>query len=99
MGITRDLISDLENERRAHISVAELVAIAAALEVAPIDLLVPPEREGPPVEVLPTQFLHPVKAAEWFCSGATIPTVAVLRHKVAELSRMLNVRAEGERES
>lgn len=92
MEFPRSTLADLETGRRSHISVAEFLVLARALDVGPIDLLMRPERDEA-VELLPGTSLSAADAADWFCSGMEAPTLAAIRHKAAELSRLLGCEA------
>jgi hypothetical protein len=52
--ITRSQIANYESERKQGLDVAELLVIAAALDVAPLRLLFP-DKPNRPVEELPNQ--------------------------------------------
>lgn len=73
--MSRATITDLENGRRAAISVAELLALAAALEVAPVLLVFPLGREGT-VEALPGRDVPTWEAAMWFCGDGDLRLTA-----------------------
>jgi transcriptional regulator with XRE-family HTH domain len=49
----RSIVANLESGRRGQLSVDELLALAAALNVAPVHLLVAPEDYDAPYEVTP----------------------------------------------
>lgn len=66
----RDLINDLELGRRGHISLAELLVIAAALGVPPVELAFGGE-DGSETEVLPGRNTDLLSAAHWF-AGTTV---------------------------
>jgi transcriptional regulator with XRE-family HTH domain len=72
LDVSRDLITDLENGRRSHISVAELFAIAAALEVPPLQLLFGVGTEET-VEILPGRHVPAFRAAQWFTGEGPMP--------------------------
>jgi transcriptional regulator with XRE-family HTH domain len=63
--LPRTVISNLENGRRGNVSVAEVVLIAAALEVPPIALVFPVGYQEQ-VEHLPGQTVTPLEAADWW---------------------------------
>jgi transcriptional regulator with XRE-family HTH domain len=69
--VSRATIADLENGRRAAISVAELLALAAALEVAPVLLVFPLGRQET-VEALPGRDVPTWEAAMWFCGDGDL---------------------------
>lgn len=64
----RSVLANLESGRRATVSVAELIIFAKALEVAPLDLLIPPGG----VEMLPGVMWSSQDASQWF-SHLTCP--------------------------
>ena len=72
MDIPRTLITDLEIGRRAHISVAELLVIARALDVPPL-LLIFPVGTSTGTEVLPGQDRPAFRAAQWFSGEGSFP--------------------------
>jgi transcriptional regulator with XRE-family HTH domain len=55
IGWDRNTVTKLETGRRANVSVAELLALASVLDVAPVHLLVPFDDDGQPYQVTPTQ--------------------------------------------
>jgi transcriptional regulator with XRE-family HTH domain len=59
----RSVVANLENGRRASIDVAELLALAAVLDVAPVHLLVPTD-EGD-YQATPTITVDTVTARAW----------------------------------
>jgi transcriptional regulator with XRE-family HTH domain len=63
--IPRTAVSDLENGRRLFITVSELLMLARALEVSPIDLVFPQDREEP-VRVSPAELLDSFEAGQWW---------------------------------
>jgi transcriptional regulator with XRE-family HTH domain len=50
----RGTVAKLETGRRENVSVVELLALAAVLDVAPVHLLVPPDHVEQPYQVTPT---------------------------------------------
>ncbi len=66
--ITRSVIADLENGRRRHITVAELIVLAYALDTAPIALLFPAPL-GEKAWALPRFGMTRFMAAEEFCGN------------------------------
>lgn len=64
--VSRSTISDLETGRRARLEVAELLVLAAALDVPPLLLLYPEVPDGE-VEVLPGMFVSSEEAIQWAC--------------------------------
>lgn len=69
--IQRPVITNLENGRRAGVTVADLLVLARALRVPPIALLAPLVT-GEPVEVLPGEPVSSWDAAGWF-DGDLLP--------------------------
>jgi hypothetical protein len=67
--ITRSVIADLENGRRRHITIAELIVLAAALQSAPVALLFPAPLDEE-VRVLPKLKMTRFLAAEEFCGNS-----------------------------
>jgi hypothetical protein len=67
--LTRSVIADLENGRRRHVTIAELVVLAAALETPAVALLYPPPLDKE-VRVLPKLTTTRFMAAEEFCGNA-----------------------------
>lgn len=70
--IQRPVLSNLENGRRYTISVAELLALAAALRVPPL-LLVTPIGETDQLEVLPDRHVTPLDAYRWAVGETPLP--------------------------
>jgi transcriptional regulator with XRE-family HTH domain len=58
----RSVLANLETGRRETVTVAELIVLAKALEVAPLELLIP----AGGVEMLPGVTWSPQDAAQWF---------------------------------
>src|SRR6266480_78401 len=71
MPIPRSTLADLENGRRASISVAEWLAIAAALDVPPVMLLCP-VGSADTAEVLPDTEAPAFRAAQWVAGEAPL---------------------------
>jgi transcriptional regulator with XRE-family HTH domain len=71
MPIPRSTLADLENGRRASISVAEWLAIAAALDVPPVMLLCP-VGAAETAEVLPGAEAPAFRAAQWVAGEAPL---------------------------
>jgi transcriptional regulator with XRE-family HTH domain len=71
MPIPRSTLADLENGRRASISVAEWLAIAAALDVPPVVLLCP-VGTAETAEVLPGTEAPAFRAAQWVAGEAPL---------------------------
>jgi len=68
--VPRSVLTNLENGRREAVSVPELLALAAALGVAPA-LLVFPVGTAVPVEMLPGQVADPWRGYRWFVGDPT----------------------------
>lgn len=66
LDISRSTLADLENGRRVTLTVAELLVIAAALEIPPLRLIVPLNRES--AELLPGHETNPWAAMQEFTS-------------------------------
>src|SRR5262249_60745226 len=71
MPIPRSTLADRENGRRASISVAEWLAIAAALDVPPVMLLCP-VGTAETAEVLPGADAPAYRAAQWIAGEAPL---------------------------
>ena len=69
--VGRATISELETGKRRNVSVAELVALAAALDVPPVALLYPDLPDGE-VEVLPGFDVSHIEAVQWFSGEAVL---------------------------
>ncbi|MEV5047317.1 helix-turn-helix transcriptional regulator [Streptomyces griseoincarnatus] len=85
--LQRTVISNLENGRRRDVSMADVLVLAAALEVAPAALIFPAGYAAE-VEYLPGQTADPLEAADWFTgSGAAEDSALALarRHRELEL--------------
>jgi transcriptional regulator with XRE-family HTH domain len=65
--IPRSVLANLENGRRPTVSVAEVVVLAAALNVSPLELMSPVGYDEQ-VEILPGRMTDPRAAARWFSS-------------------------------
>jgi 8-oxo-dGTP pyrophosphatase MutT (NUDIX family)/transcriptional regulator with XRE-family HTH domain len=66
LDISRSTLADLENGRRVTFTVAELLVIAAALDIPPVRLIVPLDRES--AELLPGHEINPWAAMQQFTS-------------------------------
>ncbi|RAJ61707.1 helix-turn-helix protein [Streptomyces sp. Amel2xB2] len=75
MTIPRAVISNLENGRRTSVSVAELLVLAAALDVPPAALVFP-VGYAESTEALPGAMTPPFEAVRWFAGEehSTTPT-------------------------
>lgn len=69
MNLPRTVISNIENGRRSKITVAEVLALAAVLEIPPVALIVPVGFVES-FEMLPGQFGDPLESAEWISAQA-----------------------------
>jgi len=86
--VSRSTLADLENGRRASLTVPELLIIARALDVPPVQLVYPVGHVDA-VEALPGQNVPPWTAAKWLTgedieSGPQRPTDYFRRHDAAE---------------
>lgn len=73
--ISRSAIANYENGRKKALDIAELMVIAAALDVPPVMLLFPEQPDGP-VEVLPGEIVPSIVAAEWFSGAEALPSAS-----------------------
>ncbi|GAB2327888.1 helix-turn-helix domain-containing protein [Streptomyces variabilis] len=88
-GLQRTVISNIENGRRRDVSVADVLVLAAALEVAPAALVFPAGYAAE-VEYLPGQTADPLEAADWFTgSGAEEDSALALARRHRELERRI----------
>jgi transcriptional regulator with XRE-family HTH domain len=74
--ISRNTISDLENHRRAHFGIPELIVFARALDIPPLLLLYPVGHQAE-AEVWPGEVRPAFRAALWFTGEAPVPVEAV----------------------
>ena len=65
MPIPRSVLANLESGRRDTVSVAEVLVLAAALDVAPVDLICPVGFDKQ-TEMLPGRPMDPLSAMRWF---------------------------------
>ncbi len=65
MPIPRSVLANLESGRRETVSVAEVLVLAAALNVAPIELMCPVGFDKE-TEMLPGSMMDPLHAMRWF---------------------------------
>ncbi|UCZ89865.1 helix-turn-helix domain-containing protein [Gordonia sp. WA4-43] len=90
--ISRSVISDLETGRKRSLDVGELIVLAAALRVPPMQLLYPdlPDKH---VDIVPGYGTESAKAAAWF-AGLTglsrVPTDFTLTSAVNERRRLMD---------
>ncbi|MEV1331498.1 helix-turn-helix domain-containing protein [Micromonospora costi] len=61
----RSVVANFENGRRASLSVEELFALAYVLDVAPVNLAIPTDRESPPYAPVPDLVISADDAREW----------------------------------
>ncbi|MYX39081.1 MULTISPECIES: helix-turn-helix transcriptional regulator [unclassified Streptomyces] len=83
----RTVISNLENGRRGSITVAEVMVLAAALDVPPATLVFPVGHVDE-VEYLPGQSVPPLAAVEWWhglLAPASSPLALLRRHRDLEV--------------
>jgi transcriptional regulator with XRE-family HTH domain len=65
MPIPRSVLANLESGRRETVSAAELIVLAAALNVAPIELICPTGYDEQ-TEILPGRMVDSLSAVRWF---------------------------------
>lgn len=65
MPIPRPVLANLESGRRDSVSAAELLILAAALDVAPMELICPVGYDDQ-IELLPGRTMDPLQASRWF---------------------------------
>lgn len=70
MRITRSVIADLENGRKKTLDISELIVLARALNVAPLELIYPDLPDGD-AEMWPGCVNRSIVAAQWF-SGEVV---------------------------
>jgi transcriptional regulator with XRE-family HTH domain len=68
--LTRQVVSRMEHGRREAVSTSELAVLAAALEMAPVDLLLP--FGAGDIEYLPGRTASPLDAARWWAGEASL---------------------------
>lgn len=61
----RSIVANLENGRRASVSVEEWLALAYVLDVAPVNVVVPTESDVTGVELVQGLIVDPGVAREW----------------------------------
>lgn len=86
MPIQRSVIANLESGRRTTVTVAELVILAAALQVPPA-ILVFPVGQDVNAEVLPGAYQEPLAAVEWMAGHVAFSNEAADRMKDSPLVR------------
>jgi len=82
--ISRTTLTKLEHGRREGISVPELLVIAAALEVAPLELVFPSSTQQLS-EMLPGQIVLPEHAARWFAGAVSGPMLGQIQAQAERL--------------
>ena len=85
-GISRSQIANYESGRKKSLDVAELLVIAAALRVPPLQLLFP-EQPDDDIEMVPGQRTSTFHAIAWFTGD---PGLMWPGREVAELTEKLN---------
>lgn len=73
--VTRAVLSDLENGRRRHVTVAELTVLARALSTTPVALLYPDPIDGV-TQMLPDVAAGQGFAMQWFSGHIDTPSLA-----------------------
>ena len=95
--ITRTAIADLEIGRRKHVTIAELLILAAAVEVSPRSLLFPGEPDEL-VEMLPGQWVPTLQAIAGFGGddlGSIDRQLDGLTEQVGRIRRAITMTSEG----
>src|SRR6516162_8256956 len=64
MEIPRSVLANLESGRRETVTVPEILVLAAALQVAPVELLCPVGFDEQ-LEILPGHMMDPLSASRW----------------------------------
>ncbi|MFC9761380.1 helix-turn-helix domain-containing protein [Rhodococcus jostii] len=82
--ISRVAISNLEVGRKSGLDIADLIILARALEVSPVQLIYPGLMDEP-VEVVPQQSISSADALFWF-TGEGAPNPGVRDAQLAELA-------------
>lgn len=75
--IPRSVLANLESGRRETVSIAEILILAAALDVAPIELISPVGFDQQ-VEMLPGRMIEPLSAMRWFTGELKLETDGVV---------------------
>lgn len=87
--LQRAVINNLENGRKRDVSVADVLVLAAALEVAPAALVFPAGYAAE-VEYLPGRTADPLEAADWFTgTGAEEDSALALARRHRDLERRI----------
>ncbi len=89
MAIPRSVLANLESGRRETVSVSEVLVLAAALNVAPIELMCPVGFDKQ-TEMLPGRMMDPPDAMRWFTGELKLelagPATTVRQPGTADLS-------------
>ncbi|ETD34080.1 helix-turn-helix domain-containing protein [Williamsia muralis] len=88
--VSRSVIADLEIGRKKSLDVAELLVLAQALQVAPVQLVYPDLPKGD-VEVLPGRYVESHEALQWF-SGVSALLSPLQESTDSERSVQIEVR-------
>ncbi|MER7799029.1 helix-turn-helix transcriptional regulator [Streptomyces parvulus] len=72
MPVPRTVLSNLENGRRTNVTVAEVLILACALDVAPAALIFP-AGYAESVEVVPGIVAHPMRGIQWISGETALP--------------------------
>ena len=105
--IPRNTIANLENGRKAEVTLAEVMTLAAALRVPPVQLIFPDLPEGQ-CEFLPGETTTALHALKWFTGEAAfrdrLPTsdspdyhMALVRELDHSAARHMDLRAQLEK--
>jgi transcriptional regulator with XRE-family HTH domain len=73
MPIPRSVLANLESGRRETVSAAEVIVLAAALNVAPIELICPAGFDQQ-IEMLPGRTIDPLSAMRWYTGELKLET-------------------------
>ncbi len=95
--VSRSVIADLENGRRRYVTVHELVMLAGALSVSPLDLLYG-DNNGAEVEFSPNQCMMRLTAIQQF-SGINEERLVEYEDMIASLQRAAGALSDAARET
>jgi transcriptional regulator with XRE-family HTH domain len=92
--LSRVTLTKMERGTREHVSVPELLILGAALEVAPLELVLPSNRRfgvawQPEREILPRQFMRQREAVRWFAGIVDDPLLEEVRGLVGQLAKLV----------
>lgn len=90
--IARSTLASIENGDRRSVTLPELAAIAAALDVPPVALLYPLDVDE--VEVLPGEKVPPFGAIQWFAGEAAGTEGAVKAYDAGDVAEPLRALEE-----